>query len=357
MGKIFIHWGVYSVPSWGKSREYAEWYWKSMDDKKPDNVWWQFHGENYGENFDYQEFAPKFRAELFDAGKWADVFARSGAKYIVPTSKHHDGFCLWPSAEASKTWGRPWNAVEIGPKRDLMGELAEADAPTRAQVRLLLLALRVVQPALAHRPEALRGRTYDPAVQGSGDPLPARPSSSATANGTCPPRTGKARNCWPGCSTKSPCKDEVVVNDRWGKECRHKHGGYWTTEYAAGLKDASHPWEESRGMAYSYGYNRAERIDDYKTARELILVLCDLVSRGGNFLWTSAPTADGTIPAIMEQRLLEIGLVHFSAEMRVLRENRRPKTWTCLLPHCKKRPQTTPRSGRGRVLAWFCVIW
>ena len=106
---------------------------------------------------------------------------------------------------------------------------------------------------------------------------------------------------------ESGCRNEVVVNDRWGKDCRHKHGGYWTTEYAAGLKDGSHPWEESRGMGYSYGYNRAERIDDYKSAREFILVLCDLVSRGGNLLLDIGPNGDGTIPVIMEQRLLEIG--------------------------------------------------
>jgi alpha-L-fucosidase len=106
---------------------------------------------------------------------------------------------------------------------------------------------------------------------------------------------------------EAACKDEVVINDRWGKDCRHKHGGYWTTEYAAGLKDASHAWEESRGMAHSYGYNRAERIDDYKTGREFIMVLCDLVSRGGNLLLDIGPDGDGTIPVIMEQRLLEIG--------------------------------------------------
>ena len=64
---------------------------------------------------------------------------------------------------------------------------------------------------------------------------------------------------------ESPCKDEVVINDRWGKGTRHKHGGYYTTEYGAGLEDDTHPWEESRGMGYSYGYNRAETIDDYKT--------------------------------------------------------------------------------------------
>ena len=60
------------------------------------------------------------------------------------------------------------------------------------------------------------------------------------------------------------------------RDCRHKHGGYWTTEYAAGMKDAIHPWEESRGMGYSYGYNRAERIDDYKTGRELVIMLVRL---------------------------------------------------------------------------------
>ena len=107
--------------------------------------------------------------------------------------------------------------------------------------------------------------------------------------------------------TDSPSKNDVVINARWGKDSRHKHGGYWTTEYAAGLKDSTQPWEESRGMAASYGLNRAERVDDYKTSREFIFVLIDLVSRGGNLLLDIGPAADGTIPPLMEQRLLEIG--------------------------------------------------
>ena len=123
---IFIHWGVYSVPAWGQVGEYAEWYWKRIENKQADNGWWQFHVKNYGADFEYQDFAPQFTAELFDAQQWASLFARAGVRYVVPTSKHHEGYCLWPSAEASKTWGRPWNAVEIGPQRDLMGELAEA---------------------------------------------------------------------------------------------------------------------------------------------------------------------------------------------------------------------------------------
>jgi alpha-L-fucosidase len=105
----------------------------------------------------------------------------------------------------------------------------------------------------------------------------------------------------------SPVKDDVVVNDRWGKGSRHKHGGYWTTEYTAGLDTGGHPWEESRGMGFSYGYNRAETLKDYRTDRELILMLVDLVSRGGNLLLDIGPTGDGRIPVVMEERLIQIG--------------------------------------------------
>jgi alpha-L-fucosidase len=105
----------------------------------------------------------------------------------------------------------------------------------------------------------------------------------------------------------SPVKDNVVINDRWGKETRHVNGGYWTTEYTAGMSGIEHPWEESRGIGYSYGYNRDEQLQDYHTGRQLVLMLVDLVSRGGNLLLDIGPTADGRIPVIMQQRLHEIG--------------------------------------------------
>jgi alpha-L-fucosidase len=106
---------------------------------------------------------------------------------------------------------------------------------------------------------------------------------------------------------ESPVKDDVVINDRWGKDSRHKHGGYWTTEYTPGMSGMDHPWEESRGMGFSYGYNRAEHLEHYHTGRELVTMLVDLVSRGGNLLLDIGPAADGTIPVVMEQRLIEIG--------------------------------------------------
>jgi alpha-L-fucosidase len=105
----------------------------------------------------------------------------------------------------------------------------------------------------------------------------------------------------------SPVADKVVVNDRWGKETRHRHGGYYTTEYGAGLPGATHPWEENRGIGFSYGYNRNENLDDYATGQRLLLTLIDTVSRGGNLLLNVGPTADGRIPVIMQERLACLG--------------------------------------------------
>jgi len=106
----------------------------------------------------------------------------------------------------------------------------------------------------------------------------------------------------------APNKDEVVVNDRFGKEMPGRHGDYFSSEYqdAEGV-GISHPWEESRGIGSSYGFNRAENIDDYNTSEELVHELVDIVSRGGNLLLNVGPTADGRIPVIMQQRLVDIG--------------------------------------------------
>jgi len=111
---------------------------------------------------------------------------------------------------------------------------------------------------------------------------------------------------------ESPVGATVAVNDRWGKETRGKHGGYYTTEYGLVHADEAaevipHPWEECRGIGYSFGYNRAETLADYSTPKELITLLVDTVARGGNLLLDIGPTADGRIPVIMEERLLQMG--------------------------------------------------
>ena len=125
---IFIHWGLYSVPAWSPKGTYSEWY-KYWLDKKTlmgngnftGTEIYDYHRKMYGEDFTYADFAPMFKALSYDPEEWADLFEHSGAKYVVLTTKHHDGFALWPSREASISYGRPWNSMEIGAHRDLVG--------------------------------------------------------------------------------------------------------------------------------------------------------------------------------------------------------------------------------------------
>src|SRR3954469_1439975 len=95
---IFIHWGTYSVPAYApvipnRGVSYAEWYRYRLNEKQPDFL--AFHNKNYGPNFPYEKFENSFKAELFNPQQWADVFKQSGARYVVLTSKHHEGYCLW----------------------------------------------------------------------------------------------------------------------------------------------------------------------------------------------------------------------------------------------------------------------
>jgi alpha-L-fucosidase len=313
---IFIHWGVYSVPAYAPvlpgKLAYAEWYWRALTDGKAGSAnpvysgTWAFHQRVYGADYPYQNFAPLFRAELFDPGHWADVFQRSGAKYIALTSKHHEGFALWPSHEASSTWGRPWNAVEVGPKRDLLGDLTDAVRRKGLKMGFYYSLYEWYNPLwLSDKPRYIQQHMfpqfkdlvtrYKPAIIFS------------DGEWELPSAEWRSPELLAWLFNESTVKDDVVINDRWGKDSRHKHGGYWTTEYTPGMSGSDHPWEESRGMGFSYGYNRAERVEHYHTGRELVVMLADLVSRGGNLLLDIGPAADGTIPVVMEERLLEIG--------------------------------------------------
>jgi alpha-L-fucosidase len=313
---IFIHWGVYSVPAFApvgipKEQPYAEWYWHSMmagKEKSDPNVkgTWEFHKRVYGADFPYPDFANQFKAELFNPTSWADLFAKSGARYVVLTSKHHDGFALWPSAEASRDFARPWNSVEAGPHRDLVGDLTAAVRARGLKMGLYFSLYEWYNPLWLTNREEYVAKHMIPQFK---DVVTRYQPSLIFADGEWeqPSAQWKSTDLLAWLYNLPGLRDEVVVNDRWGSETRHLHGGYWTTEYTSGMAAAGHPWEENRGMGFSYGYNRAETLSQYHSSRELILMLADTVSRGGNFLLDIGPEADGMIPVVMEQRLLEIG--------------------------------------------------
>jgi alpha-L-fucosidase len=308
---IFIHWGVYSVPAFAPVGKYSEWYWNSLmvgpvDKKGNPNPTWQFHNRVYGPSFPYFDFAPMFRAELYDPAHWAEVFERSGAKYVVLTSKHHDGYALWPSEHASRVWNRPWNSVEIGPKRDLLGDLTTEVRKRGVRMGFYYSLYEWYNPLwLADRKRYVVEHMH-PQFK---DVVTRYKPSLIFSDGEwdMPSEDWKSPELLAWLFNESPAREEVVIDDRWGKDSRHKHGGYFTTEYTAGLENASRPWEECRGMGHSFGYNRMEQLKDYRSARELILMVIDLTSRGGNLLLDIGPTADGRIPIIMEERLTQIG--------------------------------------------------
>lgn len=109
---IFIHWGIYSVPAFAN-----EWYSRNMYIEGSREF--EHHVKTYGphKDFGYKDFIPMFRAEKFDAEKWISLFKRAGARYVIPVAEHHDGFQMYKSALSH------WNAAEMGPKRDVLGEL------------------------------------------------------------------------------------------------------------------------------------------------------------------------------------------------------------------------------------------
>ena len=314
---IFIHWGLYSVPAYSPVGTYAEWYGERMHDHNPDmdgdpkfdipdsDQVSKFHQEQYGESFEYKQFTKDFKAELFDPKHWANIFKRSGAKYVVLTSKHHEGYTLWPSEHASKNWQRPWNAFETGPKRDVLGDLTQAVREQGLKMGYYYSLYEWYNPIYKTNFDNYVDQHMFPQFK---DLVERYNPSVIFADGEWNNSSADWRSeellAW---LFNRPNSDEVVINDRWGSETRHKHGGYYTTEYGAGLPSAEQPWEESRGMGTSYGYNRNENIDDYGSAQQLLLTLIDTVSRGGNFLLNIGPTGDGRIPVIMQDRLVSMG--------------------------------------------------
>lgn len=313
---IFIHWGVYSVPAWapvGKDfatySKYSEWYWNRLvtDSSKVGQAFRGFHNKTYGPNVTYPDFAPLFKAELFNPNQWADVFKDAGAQYVVLTSKHHDGFALWPSAQS---WN--WNSVDVGPHRDLAGDLTTAVKAKGLHMGFYYSLYEWFNPLYKSNISQYVSQHMIPQLK---DLVTRYKPDIIWPDGEWehPSDTWESQKFLSWLYNESPVKNTVVVNDRWGKETRSKHGGYYTTEYDivhnedATNKKFEHPWEECRGIGGSFGFNRNENLGDYQTSDALIHMLIQKVARGGNLLLDIGPDADGTIPIIMQQRLADMG--------------------------------------------------
>lgn len=340
---IFMHWGVYSVPSWGNEEGGAsgEWYWWQLDGaKSPDYV--RFHNASYGADFRYPQvcgatiaapqycasltrthylslshvlppqFAPMFTAELFNATEWAGILRDSGARYVVLTSKHHEGWCNWPAPVTGFDF--PWDATATGPGRDLAGELTAAVREAGMHMGFYFSLLEwfnplYVQDKLANFSTAAYVerimlpqlqdlvRRYEPAV------LWADGHWEAGAEYFASPRF----LAW--LYNHSPVRDRVVVNDRWGKECGCKHGGFLTCDdrFNPGTLQ-TRKWENAMTLdRHSWGFRRNAPLEDFLSAGEVLAELVTTVACGGNLLLNFGPTREGTIAPIFQERLRQVG--------------------------------------------------
>ena len=313
---IFIHWGIYSVPAyaphtwelgevdskeWFADNPYAEWYYNSLNIGKGPT--YEHHMEKYGKDFKYEDFIPMWKAENWDPAKWAELFKKAGAQYVVLTTKHHDGFCLYPSKYTD------FNCVKMGPKRDITGELTDA---VRAEgIRMGLYYSGLIDWQYANDPifenDDLFG-TASPTFEYADYSY----KQMMELVDTYEPSLVWNDIGWPKQSQEMMPfflahyynkVEEGVVNDRFND----RYHDFLTKEYKQGKVDRSEKWEMCRGMGLSFGYNENEGDDQIISEQGLISLLVGTVANNGNLLINIGPKADGTIPAEQERRLLVLG--------------------------------------------------
>lgn len=238
---IFIHWGVFSVPSM-----MSEWFWEYWQGGSPRKEVVDYMDKYYKPNFTYAEFAPQFTAELYEPSDWAKLFRKSGARYVVLTTKHHEGFTLWPSK-----FSYNWNAGAVGPNCDLVGELARAVRDEGLRFGTYHSLFEWFNPLwLADKNASFQTNDF---VR-----FKMRPEFEELVNaykpdliwsdgdGDAPDWYWNSTDLLAWLYNDSPVKDYVVVNDRWGINASCHHGGYFSCNdrYSPGVKQ-SHKWEDA----------------------------------------------------------------------------------------------------------------
>ncbi|KAG3282405.1 alpha-L-fucosidase 1 [Ictidomys tridecemlineatus] len=302
---VFVHWGVYSVPAWG-----SEWFWWHWQGEGLPQ-YRRFMNENYPPGFSYPEFGPQFTARFFQPEKWADLFMASGAKYVVFTTKHHEGFTNWPSPVS---WN--WNSKDVGPHRDLVGELGAAVRSRNLRYGLYHSLLEWFHPL--YQLDKKNGFKTQNFVNVKTAPelyhLVNSPQEVHCAYFQVDSSPIKLRLVEePGGVTPMTqpflLQAKVVVNDRWGRNTSCHHGGFYNCQdkfRPQSLLD--HKWEMCTSIdKNSWGYRRDMIMADILSESEIIWELVQTVSLGGNYLLNIAPTKDGLIDPIFQERLLSVG--------------------------------------------------
>ena len=356
---IFIHWGLYSVPGWApleadiqelmatkgpayflKHNPYAEWYQNTI--QIPGSPSQRHHAQTYGADFPYDGFKPIFNTAVheFDPAALADFFSRMHVRYVVLTTKHHDGFTLWPTRHPNPHKGS-WHT-----DRDLVGDLTNAVRDRNIQMGLyysggydwtfeptVITGLSSMAGALVQTDEYTR--YADNHIR----ELIERYRPAVLWNDIGYPPQSNLAELFAYYYNEVP---DGVVNDRWAQlrlptgrvvlplvkgglgvagalwkylPARAKvldfptgvHYDFRTPEYAQYDEIKPYKWESARGVGHSFGNNRQEGPDQTLSCTDLARSFADLVSKNGNLLLGIGPYPDGTIPELQAQLLTDFG--------------------------------------------------
>jgi alpha-L-fucosidase len=311
---IFMHWGLYAVPAHA-----SEWYEKHLYGNPGITQW---HTEKFGapDKFGYKDFIPLFTCDKWDPEAWAKLFKQAGAKIVIPTAEHHDGFALWDSAV------NPWNAKQMGPHRDLIGDLGQA-------VRKQGIKFGVSNHGIEHF-------TFIQPTQGLATDLDdtnwaAFYSVADRSDAACE----KFLESWVAQNVEliDKYQPDVLwfdngVNGRVFDPIKLKVAAYyynraaqWGKEVSLSTKDSAYlagsfmdferssrmpkaitdfPWQVDEPVLYRFGYTENSPI---ASAAGCVRLLVEATSKNGALLLNISPKADGTIPDDQQKLLRQIG--------------------------------------------------
>lgn len=340
---MFIDWGLYSVPAYAPSG-YPDWYLHRMiyGDTK------QYHEQVWGKDFARDDFIPLFTASKYDPELLVKAAQAGGMKYVIPFAKHHDGFALWPSSYTFR------DAADMGPKRDLIKPLA--DACRRAGLKFgFYFSLDEWEHPMIDENGKLAIRMWDTEPRFKVNLVPYSPTEfQGKISGKIPLRDfyndlinpqaiefidkydpdilwfdgdwvvgadeRNSRAIVAYFYNRAQGRKEVVVNDRMGLSrlvptagqdpSAKPHGDYYTSEYAYETgKDPGFQryWEETNGLSASFGYNWQETNDKVRSTHQVIEMLVDVVSSGGNLLLITNLTGEGKLDPLLVERLNGVG--------------------------------------------------
>jgi alpha-L-fucosidase len=325
---IFIHWGVYSVPAFGN-----EWYPRNI--YEPEFEPYKHHIATYGtqDKFGYKDFIPMFKAEHFDPAAWAELFKKSGAKYVVPVAEHHDGFAMYDSGVSD------WTAAKMGPHRDVIGDLAKA---VRAQGLFFGVSSHRVEHDFFMGPgRKIKSDVNDPQYAAFYGPAQVGVYKWGTPVGNDFTYVSSAwTNDWLARSAELVQKyhPDIVYFDWWIGQAsiRPELARFAAFYYNSSLKYGDHVgvinykdyamqehsavldiergqlgdirplyWQTDTSVSNkSWGYIKN---DTFKSPQSIVDQLVDIVSKNGNLLLNIGPRSDGTIPEEVQQVLLDVG--------------------------------------------------